>query len=87
MIWLICAIGGLTALLLIIQIIQVWTKWAQEASDAGAYCMERSVDGDQDELDVEHQRYNSLAFRYHSLEKENDRLYQKISDLEARVSS
>jgi hypothetical protein len=127
MIWLICAIGGLTALFFLIQ---VWTKWTAEAVDAGVYCTQMpeeeeedfdhlweqgtcltcrkqkeiyipekecqaclisyfvnqpELDGDQDELAVENQRYNSLEMRYHLLQEENARLYQEVSDLQAQV--
>ena len=38
MIWLICGIGGLTALSLFF--ICVWSKWTKEAVEAGAVCIE-----------------------------------------------
>jgi len=43
MIWLICAIGGLTALFFIIN---VWSKWTDEAINAGAYCPKMPVEED-----------------------------------------
>ena len=72
MIWLICSIGGLTALFFIVQ---TWSKWTSDAIEAGAYCTEP----------VKKLSYKELESELSKMDEENDRLCKKISDLEAEI--